>query len=96
MRAVVYDGYGPPDVLQVKTIEQPVSREDEIRIKIYATAVTRGDCATREANQKSSLPVRLLSRSASGLHRPRQPIPRQRACWCGRRRWCGSQGVFSW
>jgi NADPH:quinone reductase-like Zn-dependent oxidoreductase len=39
-----------------------------------ATAVTRADCATREANRRSGLAVSLLSRSISGIRRPRQPI----------------------
>src|SRR5262249_35796036 len=47
---------------------------DEVLIKIHATAVTRADCATREANRRSGLAVMALSRSISGILRPRQRI----------------------
>src|SRR5438128_4401676 len=74
MRAVVYDRYGPPDVLRLEDVERPIPKEDEVLVKIHATAVTRADCATREANRRSGLAVTLLSRFISGLRRPRQRI----------------------
>jgi NADPH:quinone reductase-like Zn-dependent oxidoreductase len=74
MRAVVYDRYGPPDVLRLADVEPPVPKEDDILIRIHATTVTRADCATREANRQSGFAVMLLSRSISGFRRPRQPI----------------------
>ena len=74
MRAVVYDRYGPPDVLRLEEVERPAPREDELLLKIHATAVTRADCATREANRRSGLLVTLISRSISGIRRPRQRI----------------------
>src|ERR1700720_3865654 len=74
MRAVVYDRYGPPDVLRLEDVERPIPREDEVLVKIHATAVTRADCATREANRRSGLAVTLLSRFISGLGRPKQRI----------------------
>src|ERR1700724_2662422 len=74
MRAVVYDRYGPPDVLRLEDVERPVPREDEVLVGIRAAAVTRADCATREANRRSGVAVSLISRSISGLRRPRQRI----------------------
>ena len=74
MRAVVYDRYGPPDVLRLEDVERPIPKEDEVLVKIHATAVTRADCATREANRRSGLAVTLLSRFISGLRRPKQRI----------------------
>src|ERR1700720_2239887 len=74
MRAVVYDRYGPADVLRLEDVERPVPKEDEVRVLIHATAVTRADCATREANRRSGLAVTLLSRVISGVRRPKQPI----------------------
>jgi NADPH:quinone reductase-like Zn-dependent oxidoreductase len=74
MRAVVYDRYGPPEVLRIEEVAQPVPKADEVLVKIHATAVTRADCATREANRQSGLAVSLLSRSISGFRRPKQPI----------------------
>ena len=74
MRAVVYDRYGPPDVLRLEDVERPIPKEDEVLVKIHATAVTRADCATREANRRSGLAVTLLSRFISGIRRPKQRI----------------------
>ena len=74
MRAAVYDRYGPPDVLRLEDVERPVPRDDEVLIKIHAVAVTRADCATREANRRSGLLVTLISRLISGLRRPKQRI----------------------
>jgi NADPH:quinone reductase-like Zn-dependent oxidoreductase len=74
MRAIVYDHYGPPDVLRLEEVEKPAPNEDEVLVKLRAVAVTRADVATREANRRSGLPVTLISRLVSGLLRPRQQI----------------------
>src|SRR2546421_5060402 len=74
MRAVVYDQYGPPDVLRLEEVEKPSPKDDEVLVKIHASTVNRLDCHTREANRRSGLAVTLLSRLVSGLRRPRQPI----------------------
>ena len=74
MRAVVYDTYGPPDVLRIEDVARPEPKEGEIRVKVHAVAVTRGDCATRDANRNSGPAISLLSRAISGLSRPKQRI----------------------
>jgi NADPH:quinone reductase-like Zn-dependent oxidoreductase len=74
MRAVVYDRYGPPDVLHIEELERPIPKDDEILVKIHATTVTRADCATREANRKSGLAIMAISRIFSGIRRPKQRI----------------------
>jgi NADPH:quinone reductase-like Zn-dependent oxidoreductase len=40
MRAVVYDRYGPPDVLRVQHVDRPVAKKDEVLVKIHATTVS--------------------------------------------------------
>ena len=74
MRAVVYDTYGPPDVLRLEDVPRPVPKEDEILIRIRDTTVTRADCATREANRQSGFALSALSRVFFGIRRPKQPI----------------------
>jgi NADPH:quinone reductase-like Zn-dependent oxidoreductase len=74
VRAVVFDRYGPPDVLRVEEVEQPVPRDDEVLVKVRATTVSRADCATREANRRSGLLAGLLSRLFFGIRRPRRRI----------------------
>jgi NADPH:quinone reductase-like Zn-dependent oxidoreductase len=67
MRAVVYDSYGPPDVLRLEEVERPVPKEDEVLIKIHATTVNRTDCGLRSASP-------FISRFFTGLRRPKQRI----------------------
>ncbi|MGZ3715913.1 MAG: alcohol dehydrogenase catalytic domain-containing protein, partial [Ktedonobacterales bacterium] len=74
MRAVVYDRYGPPDVLRLEDVEPPTPKDDEVLIKVHATTVNRFDTATREANRRSGLAISLLSRLVSGVRRPRQRV----------------------
>ena len=74
MRAVVYERYGPPDVLRIEDVPRPVSKDDEVLVKIHATTVNRLDCATREANRRAGLALTLISRLVFGLRRPRQRI----------------------
>jgi NADPH:quinone reductase-like Zn-dependent oxidoreductase len=74
MKAVVYDRYGPPEVLRIEDVERPLPKYDEVLVKVHATTVNRLDVHTREANRRSGLAVSLLSRLVSGLRRPRQRI----------------------
>jgi len=74
MRAVVYDRYGPPDVLRLEDVAKPVPKEDEVLVKVHATTVNRADVHIREANRSSGWAAVPISRLVSGLRRPRQPI----------------------
>jgi NADPH:quinone reductase-like Zn-dependent oxidoreductase len=74
MRAVVYDRYGPPEVLRLEEVEKPTPKADEVLVRIHAATVNRLDVHTREANRRGGLTVSLLSRLVSGLRGPRQPI----------------------
>jgi NADPH:quinone reductase-like Zn-dependent oxidoreductase len=74
MRAVVYDRYGPPEVLRTASVERPLPKDDEVLVKIHASTVNRSDVHTREANRSSGPLVMLISRLVSGVRRPRQRI----------------------
>ena len=74
MRAVVFDRYGPPDVLRLEDVERPVPKEDEVLVKVHATTVNRLDCATREANRRSGLALSFMSRLVFGLRRPKRRV----------------------
>jgi NADPH:quinone reductase-like Zn-dependent oxidoreductase len=74
MRAVVYDRYGPPEVLRLEEVERPEPMDDEVLVRIHATTVNRADCATREANRRNGLAASLLSRLVFGIRRPKARI----------------------
>jgi NADPH:quinone reductase-like Zn-dependent oxidoreductase len=74
VRAVVYDHYGPPDVLRVAEVERPVPKDDEVLVKIHAATVNRSDAHTREANRSNGPVVMTISRMVSGWSAPRQRI----------------------
>ena len=67
MKAVVYDHYGPPEVLHLAEVEQPVPADDEVLVKIHATTVNRTDAGLRSAEL-------FISRFVTGLRRPKNPI----------------------
>jgi NADPH:quinone reductase-like Zn-dependent oxidoreductase len=72
MKAVVYTKYGPPDVLQLKEVEKPTPKDNEVLVQIYATLVTAEDPRARSGSFPPLL--WLLGRTITGLIRPKNPI----------------------
>jgi NADPH:quinone reductase-like Zn-dependent oxidoreductase len=68
MRAVVFDRYGPPEVLRVEEVERPVPKADEVLVKIHATTVNRSDCGFRGAEP-------FFARIFTGVLRPKYRTP---------------------
>ena len=43
MKAIVFTKYGTPDVLELKEIDKPIPKEDEVLIKVYAVSINDWD-----------------------------------------------------
>jgi len=68
MKAIIYNKYGSPDVLQLKEVEKPAPKDSEVLIRIHATTVNRTDCATIRAKL-------FFMRIITGLFKPTKQIP---------------------
>jgi NADPH:quinone reductase-like Zn-dependent oxidoreductase len=64
MRAVVQDRYGPPEVLRIADVAQPVPADGEVLIRVQASTVSQSDTHLRGAHPP-------LWRLVAGLRRPR-------------------------
>ncbi|HSR32419.1 MAG TPA: NAD(P)-dependent alcohol dehydrogenase, partial [Anaerolineae bacterium] len=80
MKAIVCTKYGPPEVLQLAEVEKPIPKNDQVLIRIEATAVTASDCIIRGFNLPGNLGfpqkqiMALMMRTAVGFTKPRNPI----------------------
>ena len=68
MKAIVYEKYGPADVLQLKEVAKPAPKDDEVLIRVYAASVNSRDWRLMRANPFF---IRLM---AGGLLKPKNPI----------------------
>jgi len=67
MKAIVYTQYGSPDMLQLKTVEKPTPKDNEVLIKVHATSVNAADL-----HYLRGAPY--VFRFACGLLKPKNPF----------------------
>lgn len=67
MKAIVYDRYGPPEVLRYADVAQPTIGDDEVLVQVRAASINFGDRAAMRG-------IPSIMRLAIGLRRPKQTI----------------------
>ena len=72
MKAIVATKFGPPEILQLKEVEKPAPKDNEILVKVHATTVSAGDSRMRSLNVPPLfwLPARITL----GFTKPKHPI----------------------
>jgi NADPH:quinone reductase-like Zn-dependent oxidoreductase len=68
MKAIVYDRYGPPDVLELREVEQPAAKDGEVLVRVHAASVNPADW-----HLMTGTPY--IARLSSGLRTPKVRIP---------------------
>ena len=48
MKAIIFTKYGSPDVIQLKDVEKPIPKDNEVLVKVCATSVTAADSMIRQ------------------------------------------------
>lgn len=67
MKAVIYEEYGPPEVLRIVEVPKPSPSAGEVLIKVHATTVNRTDTGFRSA-------LYVVSRLITGILKPKKTI----------------------
>ncbi|MBL4556841.1 MAG: alcohol dehydrogenase catalytic domain-containing protein [Rhodobacteraceae bacterium] len=68
MKAVTFQGYGPPETLAIRDVPLPMPGVGEVRVQVHASTVTRTDTATMRGHP-------FFARAATGFCRPKMPTP---------------------
>ena len=74
MKAIICTKYGPPEVLQLKEVEKPTPKKNEVCIKVVVTSVTASDTNVRSARIPIWHPIGFMMRVVLGFKGPRKPI----------------------
>jgi NADPH:quinone reductase-like Zn-dependent oxidoreductase len=74
MKAIIYEKYGSPDVLQLKEVEKPIPKTNEILVKVHATTVNAAVVNGRNGKHPDSKFFTFALRLMYGVRKPKKPI----------------------
>ena len=74
MKAMVYTKYGGPDVFQLKEVEKPIPKDNEILVKIYATTVNAAVRLVRSGHHPDKKIYTFGLRMVYGVRKPKRTI----------------------
>ena len=66
MKAIVYTKYGGPGVLQIKEVEKPFPKDDEVLIKVHAVSINDWDLGLLHGD--------FINRILNGIRKPKRTI----------------------
>jgi 2-desacetyl-2-hydroxyethyl bacteriochlorophyllide A dehydrogenase len=72
MKAIICTKYGSPDVLQLREVEKPTPKSNEVLIRVHAASVSAGDCELR--GMRLPLSWQFIARIGFGFRGPRRKI----------------------
>ncbi len=67
MKAIVFTKYGSPDVLELKEVEKPAPKDDEVLIKVHAVSINDWDLGLLQG-------IPFMNRLQFGLLKPKKQI----------------------
>ncbi|USK68476.1 NAD(P)-dependent alcohol dehydrogenase [Peribacillus asahii] len=68
MKAIVQNKYGPPDILELKEVEKPIPKDNQVLVKVHAASINYGNLVLLKGEP-------FLARLAFGLLKPKYSIP---------------------
>jgi NADPH:quinone reductase-like Zn-dependent oxidoreductase len=80
MKAIIYEEYGPPEVLKLAEVDKPTPKKNEVLIRIYATTIGYGEIVARNfrniSPSKFAMPLLfwLIAKIAFGIRKPKNKI----------------------
>ncbi len=74
MKVAINAKYGPPEVIELKDLEKPIPKDNEMLVKVYASTVTSGDVTLRSGMKGKPLLLQLMGRIMMGFTKPKKTM----------------------
>jgi NADPH:quinone reductase-like Zn-dependent oxidoreductase len=74
MKAIVYERYGPPEVLKLREVEKPTPKDNELLVRVHGTTVNAATVNGRKGIHPDSKFFTIVLRLFYGIRKPKKPI----------------------